>query len=92
MIRTVPVGDIDKQGLAALDDILCEGPVHVIKEDRPTYVVMTEAHFAELVESQHAAWVARVKESLEDVAAGRVIRGSVDDLARMLESDDECTP
>ncbi len=90
MIRTVPASDIEQRGIDVLDEMICDGPVHVIKDDRPRYVVMSEEHFAELVEAQHEAYVARVRASLEDVAAGRVTRGTADDLIRMLDTDDEC--
>jgi PHD/YefM family antitoxin component YafN of YafNO toxin-antitoxin module len=85
MLRTIPASEIKRRGISAVDEMLCEGAVHVIKNDRPSYVILSEEDFAELVEAQEAAYIARVKESLEDVAAGRVTRyDNVDDLIREL--------
>lgn len=80
-IRTIPAREIKRRGITAVDEALERGPVHVIKNDRPAYVIMTEMHYEELVEAYQEATIARVRESLEDVNAGRVIRfTNVDDL------------
>jgi hypothetical protein len=71
-MRTIPAREIKRRGICAVDEALKEGPVHVIKNDRPCYVIMDEAHYQELVEAQEEAHVVRVKAALEDVAAGRV--------------------
>lgn len=80
-MRTIPAREIKRRGISAVDEDLVEGPIHVIKNDTPTYVIMSEAHYADLVEGYQEAYVARVKASLEDVEAGRVTRyGSAQDL------------
>jgi PHD/YefM family antitoxin component YafN of YafNO toxin-antitoxin module len=73
-MRTIPAREIKRRGIGAVDALLCEGPVHVIKNDRPSYVILTEGQYEELVESMEEATLARVKASLEDVKAGRVHR------------------
>ncbi|MGH2354666.1 MAG: prevent-host-death protein [Chloroflexota bacterium] len=89
-VRTIPAREIKRRGITAVDDLLVEGPVHVIKNDRPTYVIMGEAHYEELVEGYQEASVARVKASLEDVAAGRVRRfENVEDLIAEIERPDD---
>jgi hypothetical protein len=84
-MRTIPAREIKRCGISVVDKILEEGPVHVIKNDRPTYVVMNEAQYEELVEGWREAGVARARASLEDAKAGRVREVSVEQL--MAETD-----
>jgi len=73
-MRTIPAREIKRRGISAVDDALKDGPVHVVKNDQPRYVILDERHFQELVEAQEEAYLARIRASLEDVAAGRVRR------------------
>jgi PHD/YefM family antitoxin component YafN of YafNO toxin-antitoxin module len=60
--------------------------VHVVKNNRPQYVVLTEDSYQELLEAQQETALARIKASLEDAAAGRITRhDSVEALMRHLE-------
>jgi len=70
----VPVREIEERGLGAVDDLLRHGPVHVVVDDHPGYVVMSEALFDEWLDDRHEAYVARVKAAIADVEAGRVNR------------------
>lgn len=88
-MKTIPAREIKRRGISAVDEDLVEGPIHVIKNDEPTYVIMTEAHYEELVEGFREAYIARVKASLEDVEAGRVTRyENVEDLIDKLGLED----
>ena len=88
-MRTIPAREIKRRGISAVDEALKRGPVHVIRNDRPTYVIMDESHYKELVEGYQEAAIARVKESLEDVKAGRVRRfTSVGDLLAAIDAVD----
>ncbi len=49
-MNSIPAQDIKRRGISALDKLLEGGPVHVIKNNRPCYVVLTEADYARLVE------------------------------------------
>lgn len=73
-MNTVPAQDIKRRGISAVDEALAQGPVHVIKNNRPQYVVMTEESYQELLEAQQEAALARIKASLEDAQAGCVTR------------------
>lgn len=87
-MRTIPAREIKRRGISAVDEQLEEGPVHVIKNDEPRYVVMTEAHYAELVDSYQEAYIAGIKEALEDYRAGRVREwDSVENLIQELGRD-----
>jgi len=39
-MRTIAAQEIKKRGISAVDDVLKEGPVHVIKNNQPRYVVL----------------------------------------------------
>jgi PHD/YefM family antitoxin component YafN of YafNO toxin-antitoxin module len=87
-MNTVPAQDIKRRGISAVDEALAQGPVHVIKNNRPQYVVMTEERYQELLEAQQEAALARIKASLEDSRAGRVTRHeSVEGLMRHLDDE-----
>jgi PHD/YefM family antitoxin component YafN of YafNO toxin-antitoxin module len=71
-VRTIPAREIKRRGIGAVDEALKEGPVHVIKNDEPRYVIMAEEQYRELVDTYEESYVSRIKAGLEDVAAGRV--------------------
>jgi PHD/YefM family antitoxin component YafN of YafNO toxin-antitoxin module len=84
-MRTLPAREIKRRGIVAVDDALKVGPVHVVKEDRLAYVVMSEEQYQELVEGYEEAYLARVRASLEDVRAGRARRVSAQELIDRLD-------
>jgi len=89
-MNTIPAQEIKRRGIAAVDDLIATGDVHVIRNNRPEYVVLSEVRYQELVAEAEEAYVARVKASLEDVKAGRVRRfASADELLQALELDGE---
>ncbi len=86
-MNTVPAQEIKRRGIAAVDDLISAGDVHVIRNNRPEYVVLTEARYAELVAEAEEAYVARVKASLEDLKAGRVRKfASAEELLQALDA------
>jgi PHD/YefM family antitoxin component YafN of YafNO toxin-antitoxin module len=87
-MNSIPAQDIKRRGISAVDEALRDGPVHVIKNNRPCYVVLTEAAYAELLESSQDAARARLRESLKDLEAGRTNRYENAD-ALMQAIDDE---
>jgi PHD/YefM family antitoxin component YafN of YafNO toxin-antitoxin module len=87
-MNVVPAQEIKRRGMAAVDEALAQGPVHIIKNNRPQYVVLTEERYRELIESQNEAALARIKASLEDAKAGRVTRhDGVEALMQHLDSE-----
>jgi PHD/YefM family antitoxin component YafN of YafNO toxin-antitoxin module len=87
-MNTVPAQEIKRRGMAAVDEALAQGPVHVVKNNRPQYVVLTEDSYRELLESQQETALARIKTSLEDAAAGRITRhDSVEALMRHIDAE-----
>jgi len=88
-MNSIPSQEIKRRGMKAVDELLEEGDVHVIRNNKPQYVVLTEERYQELVAEAQEAYLARVKASLDDVRQGQVRKfSSVDDLLQTL--DDEC--
>jgi len=87
-MNTIPAQEIKRRGIAAVDELIAMGDVHVIRNNRPEYVVLSEERYQELMAEAEEAYVARVKASLQDVEAGRVKRGSAAELIKELGLDD----
>ena len=87
-MKTIAAQEIKKRGISAVDEAIKEGPVHVIKNNQPQYVVLSEERYRQLVEAEDEAYIARVRTSLADVKAGRVKRGTAKDLIKNLGLED----
>ena len=87
-MNTIAAQEIKRKGISAVDEALKEGPVHVIKNNQPQYVVLTEARYRDLIEAEDEAYLVRIRKSLEDVKAGRVKRGTAEALIRELGLED----
>lgn len=88
-MNSLPAQVIKRRGLAAVDEVIDNGDVHVIRNNQPQYVILSEARYQELVAEANEAYLARVKASLQDVKGGKVQRfATADDLLRVLESGD----
>lgn len=89
-MNSLPAQEIKRRGLAAVDEAIANGDVHVIRNNQPQYVIISEVRYQELVAEANEAYLARVKASLQDVKAGRVQRfTSADALLQALESNDD---
>jgi PHD/YefM family antitoxin component YafN of YafNO toxin-antitoxin module len=89
-MNAIAAQDIKKRGISAVDEALKAGPVHVIKNNQPRYVVLSEQRYRELVEAEDEAHLARVRASLEDVKAGKIRRfKSASDLLQAIEAEDD---
>ena len=81
---TIPAQEIKRCGISVLDDLLQKEPVHIIKNNRPQYVVLREQDFTLLIRDLEEA---RLAASEADLAAGRFKKGSSADLFSELEND-----
>lgn len=81
--NVVAAQEVKRRGVAAIEEKLKGGPVHVLRNNRPICVVLTEDEFAELVRDAERGWLA---ESLNDLREGRVRKGSVQELLDELRS------
>jgi len=88
-MNSIPAQEVKRRGISAVDEALRDGPVHIIKNNRPSYVVLTEADFAELQQVQQDAAQERLRVSLADLETGRTKRyADADALMRALDNDD----
>lgn len=84
-MNTISAQEIKRRGVVALDDLIAQGDVHVIRNNKPQYVVLSEARYQALLEAQDEAYTARVLTSLADIQAGRAQRGTAADLLKELD-------
>jgi PHD/YefM family antitoxin component YafN of YafNO toxin-antitoxin module len=49
-MNSIPAQEIKRRGISALDELLKSGPVHVIRNNKPTYVVLTQNDYVRLSE------------------------------------------
>jgi PHD/YefM family antitoxin component YafN of YafNO toxin-antitoxin module len=88
-MNSLPAQEIKRRGLAAVDEVIGNGDVHVIRNNQPQYVILSEARYQELIAEAGEAYLARVKAALQDTRAGKVQRfATADALLQALESDD----
>ena len=83
-MSTIPVQEIKRRGISAVDEALADGPVHLVKSNRAQYVVMSEADYQELMSDLAEA---RLAASESDLKAGRVRRGDAKKLMKRLLSE-----
>ena len=72
--RTIPASEIRRRGMSAVDKALKRGPVHVLRDNEPAYVIMAEDQFRELSDRYRKSYISRIRRSLKDVKTGRVRR------------------
>ncbi|HBG05673.1 MAG: prevent-host-death protein [Geobacteraceae bacterium GWC2_58_44] len=88
-MNSLPAQELKRRGIAAVDDLIANGDVHVIRNNQPQYVVLSEARYQELVAEANEAYVARVRMALEDVKNGRVTRfTTADDLLQAIDAEE----
>ena len=87
-MNTIAAQEIKRKGISAVDEGLKKGPVHIIKNNQPQYVVLSEERYVELIETEDEAYNARIRTSLADLKAGRVKRGTAKDLIKELKLED----
>jgi PHD/YefM family antitoxin component YafN of YafNO toxin-antitoxin module len=47
-MRTLSAREIKRRGVAAIEELLGQGPVHILKNNRPACVVLSEAEYERL--------------------------------------------
>jgi len=88
-MNSIPAQELKRRGIAAVDDLIAQGDVHVIRNNQPQYVVLSEERYQALVAEASEAYLARVRAALEDVKAGRVKTfTTAADLLKALDSDE----
>jgi PHD/YefM family antitoxin component YafN of YafNO toxin-antitoxin module len=88
-MNSISAQDIKRRGIFAVDDALRDGPVHVIKNNRPSYVVLTESAYAKLLEKTQDAAMAHLRVSLKALESGQTNRyEDADALLQALDCDE----
>lgn len=54
-MNTLTVSELKRRGMAAIEDGLRSGPVHIVKRNKPAAVVLTEADYQHLAHGRVSA-------------------------------------
>jgi PHD/YefM family antitoxin component YafN of YafNO toxin-antitoxin module len=87
-MNAIPAQEIKRRGIAAVDDLIAKGDLHVIRNNQPQYVVLSEERYQELIVAEQEAFYSRIRASVEDLKEGRVRRGTANDLIKELKLED----
>ncbi|GKT07410.1 type II toxin-antitoxin system Phd/YefM family antitoxin [Desulforhabdus sp. TSK] len=88
-MNILPAQEIKRRGLAVVDELIAKGDIHVIRNNRPQYVVVSEERYQELLAAEQEACYARVRASLEDMESGKVkVFKTAGELLKALDTDE----
>ncbi len=76
-MNMIAAQEIKRCGISAVDKALAFGPVQVIKNNQPKYVILTEKDYETIL---HDMAEARLASSEADLKAGRFKKGKAKDL------------
>ncbi len=83
-MKTIAAQEIKRRGIGAVDEAVADGPVYVIRNNQPKYVILSEKDYDNILSDLAAV---RLAASEDDLKAGRVRRGSSKKLmAELLKS------
>jgi PHD/YefM family antitoxin component YafN of YafNO toxin-antitoxin module len=54
-MNSIPAAEVKRRGVAALEEAAKSGPVHIIRNNRPAGVYMSEQEYARLLAASRAA-------------------------------------
>ena len=79
MNNTVTVSEIKRRGMAAIEDGLRRGPLHIVKRNKPAAVVLSEDEYLRLVNGKAAqTGLTAVQWLLGQPAAGKRSKADID--------------
>jgi PHD/YefM family antitoxin component YafN of YafNO toxin-antitoxin module len=88
-MNAIPAQEIKRRGIAAVDELILKGDLHVIRNNQPQYVVLSEERYQDLIVAEQEAHYARVRAALEDVKEGKVKKfKTAADLLAALDADE----
>ncbi|MBC8554899.1 MAG: prevent-host-death protein [Candidatus Brocadiales bacterium] len=82
-MNTIASSEIKRRGIGAVDELLENGPVHIIRNNTPNYVILTEKSYKLIIDD---LILARLDASDKDIKEGRVKSGTIDDLMKEIDS------
>ncbi len=79
-MNTLTVSELKRRGMAAIEDGLRHGPVHIVKRNKPAAVVLTEAEYQRLAHGRVSApgGVTAVQWLLDQRTAGKRSKAQID--------------
>ena len=80
---TVASQELKRRGIGIIAEDCRREPVHVIRNNRPEYVILREEDYQRMLEDLA---LARIAASEADLTAGRFTKGSAADLLRELDA------
>lgn len=83
-MNMIAAQEIKRRGMAAVDHLLDQGPVRIVKNNRPRYVVMSETEFDVMMSDLAEA---RLTASEADIRTGRIRRGTAAKLMAELRKE-----
>ena len=79
MNNTVTVSEIKRRGMAAIEEGLRRGPLHIVKRNKPAAVVLSEDEYLRLVNGKSAqTGLTAVQWLLGQPAAGKRRKADID--------------
>jgi hypothetical protein len=79
-MNTLTVSELKRRGMAAIEDGLRSGPVHIVKRNKPAAVVLTEADYQRLAHGRVSTpdGVTAVQWLLNQRPAGKRSKAQID--------------
>ena len=88
-MNAIPAQEIKRRGIAAVDAQIAKGDLHIIRNNQPQYVVLSEQRYQDLIAAEQDAHYARVRASLQDVKGGKVKKfKTAAELLKALDADE----
>ncbi|MGE0383533.1 MAG: type II toxin-antitoxin system prevent-host-death family antitoxin [Gammaproteobacteria bacterium] len=85
MKNTITVAELKRRGMAAIEEALTRGPVHIIKRNKPAAVILSEAQYRRLASDPRGSPVGMtaIQWLLAQPSAGKRTKKQIDaDLKR----------
>jgi hypothetical protein len=76
LMNSIPAREVKRRGVAALEEAATTGPVHIIRNNRPTGVYMSEQEYARLLAGSRAPSRAPTDASVWDLILDRPYEGT----------------
>lgn len=83
-MNVVAASEIKRRGIGVVDLLLEKGPVHVIKNNQPNYVVISEKYFQQMLND---IFESRLAASDTDIKLGRISKGTLNKLMAEIEKE-----
>jgi len=69
-MNTIPATEIKRYGISVVNEMVENGPVHIIKKNNPEYVIMRETQYNNILHELDEAYIDRIQLSLQEIKNG----------------------